>query len=154
MCVCVCERERESLGSRSTCVTPGERLRQSLRKQTKNEVARRGLRFQKKSLQGLLPGRETPHFFFLTAHEHWRCVHVDVREVRDNCGFAHPVQGQIMNLSQISGLVPRNLRTLASLHALTMGSGPLLCVAPIPATIWHSSNQALSSDTNLPSNDL
>ena len=34
------ERERES---RSTCVTPGERLRQSLRKQTKNEVARRAL---------------------------------------------------------------------------------------------------------------
>ena len=29
-------------GSRTTCVTPGERLRQSLRKQTKYEVARRG----------------------------------------------------------------------------------------------------------------
>ena len=66
-------------------------------------------RFQKKSLQGLLPERETPDFFFLTAHEHdesWRCVHVDVREigeVRDNCGFAYAGQGQIMNLSQISG---------------------------------------------------
>ena len=34
------ERERES---RSTCVTPDERLRQGLRKQTKNEVACRGL---------------------------------------------------------------------------------------------------------------
>ena len=42
MCVCVRERERER-ESRSTCVTPGERLRQSLRKQTENEVARRGL---------------------------------------------------------------------------------------------------------------
>ena len=33
-------------------------------------------------------------------------MHVDVREVgevRDNCGFAHTGQGQIMNLSQISG---------------------------------------------------
>ena len=40
--MCVCERERER-ESRSTCVTPGERLRQSLRKQTKNEVARGGL---------------------------------------------------------------------------------------------------------------
>ena len=66
-------------------------------------------RFQKKSLQDLLPGRETPDFFFLTAHEHdegWRCVHVDVREVgevRHNCGFAYAGQGQIMNLSQISG---------------------------------------------------
>ena len=61
---------------------------------------------KKKSLQGLLPGRETPHFFFLTAHKHdesWRCVHVDVREVRDKCGFAYAGQGQIMNLSQISG---------------------------------------------------
>ena len=38
------ERERErGRESGSTCVTPGERLRQSLRKQTKNEVARRGL---------------------------------------------------------------------------------------------------------------
>ena len=63
-------------------------------------------RFQKKSLQGLLPGRETPDFFFVTAHEHdesWRCVHVDVGEVRDNCEFAYAGQGQIMNLSQISG---------------------------------------------------
>ena len=66
-------------------------------------------RFQKKSLQGLLPRRETPDFFFLTAHEHdesWRCVHVDVREVgevRHNRGFAYAGQGQIMNLSQISG---------------------------------------------------
>ena len=93
-------------------MTPGERLRQSLRKQTKNEVARGGLdgkKIPKKSLQGLLPGRETPDFFFLTAHEHdesWRCVHVDVcevGEVRDNCGFAYPGQGQIMNPSQISG---------------------------------------------------
>ena len=42
VCVCVRERDRER-ESRSTCVTPGERLRQSLRKQTKNEVARRGL---------------------------------------------------------------------------------------------------------------
>ena len=63
-------------------MTPGERLRQSLRKQTQNEVARRGpdgKKIPKKSLQGLLPGRETPDFFFLTAHEHdesWRCVHV------------------------------------------------------------------------------
>ena len=97
-------------------MTPGERLGQSLRKQTKNEVARRGLdgkKIPKKSLQGLLPGRETPDFFFLTAHEHdesWRCVHVDVREVgevRDNCGFAYAGQGQIMNLSQISGHVRR-----------------------------------------------
>ena len=103
------ERERES---RSTCATPGERLRQSLRKQTKYEVARRGpegKRIAKKSLQGLLRGRETPDFFFLTAHEHdesWRCVHVDVREVGEvghNCGFAYAGQGQIMNLSQISG---------------------------------------------------
>ena len=68
-------------------------------------------RFQKKSLQGLLPGRETSDFFFVTAHEHdesWRCVHVDVREVgevRNNCGFAYAGQGQIMNLSQISGHV-------------------------------------------------
>ena len=93
-------------------MTPGERLRQSLRKQTKNEVARRGLdgkKIPKKSL--LLPGRETPDLFFLTPHEHdesWRCVHVDVREVgevRDNCGFAYAGQGQIMNLSQISGHV-------------------------------------------------
>ena len=56
----------------STCVTSGERLRQSLSKQTKNEVARRGLdgkEMQKKSLEGLLPGRETPDFLFLTAHE-------------------------------------------------------------------------------------
>ena len=66
-------------------------------------------RFQKKSLQGLLPGRETPDFFSVTALEHdesWRCVHVDVREVgevRDKCGFAYAGQGQIMNLSQISG---------------------------------------------------
>ena len=30
-------------------------------------------------------------------------MHVDVREVRDNCGFAYAGQGQIMNLSQISG---------------------------------------------------
>ena len=47
-------------------MTPGERLRQSLRKSTKNEVARRGLdgkKIPKKSLQGLLPGRETPDFF-------------------------------------------------------------------------------------------
>ena len=34
------ERERERV---SMCVTPGERLRQTLHKQTKNEVARRGL---------------------------------------------------------------------------------------------------------------
>ena len=106
MCVCVRERERES---RSTFVTPGERLRQTLRKQTKNEVAHGGLdgkKIPKKSLQGLLPGRKTPDFFFLTAHEHdenWRCVHVDVREVHDNCGFAYAGPGQIMNLSQISG---------------------------------------------------
>ena len=62
--------ERES---GSICVTPGERRRQSLRKQTKNKVARRGSdgkEMQKKSLQGQLPGRETPDFFFLTAHEH------------------------------------------------------------------------------------
>ena len=94
-------------------------------------------RFQKKSLQGLLPGRETPDFFFLTAHEHdeswrckWRCVHVDVREIRDNCGFAYAGQGQIMNLSQISGHVaaaavrknqPRVYRGLAKrLSRLTM----------------------------------
>ena len=30
-------------------------------------------------------------------------MHVDVREVRDNCGFAYTGRGQIMNLSQISG---------------------------------------------------
>ena len=61
---------------------------------------------QNKSLQGLLPGRETHDLFFLNAHEHaesWRCVHVKVREVRDNCGFAYVGRGQIMNLSQISG---------------------------------------------------
>ena len=45
----------------------------------------------------------------MTAHEHdesWRCVHVDVREVgevRDSCGYAYAGQGQIMNLSQMSG---------------------------------------------------
>ena len=36
------EREKREL-EYCTCVTPGERLRQSLRKQTKNEVPRRGL---------------------------------------------------------------------------------------------------------------
>ena len=69
-------------------------------------------RLKKKSLQGLLPGRETPHFFFLTALEHdesWRCVHVEIREVRDNCGFAYAGQGQIMNLSQISGHAEKEL---------------------------------------------
>ena len=35
--------------------------------------------------------------------ESWWCVHVDVREVRDNCGFAYTGRGQIMNLWQISG---------------------------------------------------
>ena len=51
----------------STCVTPGERLRQSLRKQAKNKVAYRGLdgkEMQKKSIQGLLPGEETTPDFF------------------------------------------------------------------------------------------
>ena len=69
-------------------------------------------RFQKKSLQGLLPRRETPNFFFLTAHEHdesWRCVHVDVR---DNCGLAYAGQGQIMNLSQISGHASQEVQLL------------------------------------------
>ena len=46
-----------------TCVTPGEGLRQSVRKQTKNEVAREGFD-EKDSLQGLLPGRETPDISF------------------------------------------------------------------------------------------
>ena len=75
-----------------------------------------GKRFQKKSLQCLLPARETPDFFFLTAHEHdesWRCVHVDVREVRDNCGFAYAGQSQITNLSQISGHDVRTRRETA-----------------------------------------
>ena len=40
MCACVCERERERERERekespSACMTPGERLRQSLRKHTK-----------------------------------------------------------------------------------------------------------------------
>ena len=95
-------------------MTPGERLRQSLRKQTKDKVARR-VRWKKdfKKNHFLVPGRETPDSFFLTAHEHshehdesWRCVHVDVREVRENHGgFAYAGQGQIMNLSQFSGHV-------------------------------------------------
>ena len=62
------QEEGESVCERvSTCV----QLRQSLRKQTTNEVARReldGKAMQKQSLQGLVPGRETPAFFFLTAH--------------------------------------------------------------------------------------
>ena len=109
-------------------MTPGERLRQSLRKQTKNEVACKGLdgkKIPKKSLQGLLPGRETPDFFFLTAHEHdesWRCVHVDVGEVRDNCGFAYAGQGQIMNLSQISGHEDRDNHTTPSVSSLSFFS--------------------------------
>ena len=96
--MCVCERERErERESRSTCVTPGERLRQSLRKQTKNEVARRGLvgkKIPKKITSTSTPWKRNSYscnFVFLTAHEHdesWRCVHVDIREVRDNCGFA------------------------------------------------------------------
>ena len=60
----------------------------------------------KKSLQGRLSGRETPDFVVLTADEHDRtavqCVHVNVSEVHDNCGFAYAGRGQIMNLSQIS----------------------------------------------------
>ena len=75
-------------------MTPGERLRQSLRKHTINEVARGGLdgkKIPKKSFQGLLPGTKTADVFFLTAHEldeSSRCVHVDVREICDNCRFA------------------------------------------------------------------
>ena len=90
-------------------MTPGERLRQTLRTETRNELARGGLdrkKIPKKLLEGLLPGRETPDFFFLTANEHhesWRRVHADVREIRDNCGFAYEGQGQVMNLSQFSG---------------------------------------------------
>ena len=101
--MCVRGRER---GSRSTCVTPGERLRQSKTGGCSQRV-RWKKRFKKKNHFKVYSLEEkTPHFFFLTAHEHdesWRCVHVDVREVRDNCGFAYAGQGQTMNLSQISG---------------------------------------------------
>ena len=104
-------RERES---RSTCLTPGERLRQSLREQTKNEVARRGPDGQKnfkKSHFKVYSLEEKLLVSFSRQHdESWRCVHVDVRsrkvgEVRQNCGFAYAGRGQIMNLSQISGHV-------------------------------------------------
>ena len=47
-----------------------------------------------------------------------------------------------------------NLLTLACLYALTLGSGPPLCVAPIIATPWHSLNRKLSSDPNLAPNYL
>ena len=61
----------------------------------------------KKNTTRSTPGkRDTHDFFFLPDHEHdesWRCVHVDIREVRDNCGFAYAGWGRIMNLSQISG---------------------------------------------------
>ena len=102
----MCERERVS-----TCVMPGERLRQSLRKQTKNEVPHRGLNgkemqknhFKVHSLEEKL----LISFSWLPMNmmKAVRCVHVDIREVRDNCGFAYSGQGQIMYLSQSSGHV-------------------------------------------------
>ena len=44
--------------SQSTCLTPGERLRQSLRKQTKNEVGRGEL--DGKEMQKKITARSTP----------------------------------------------------------------------------------------------
>ena len=91
-------------------MTPGERLRQSLRKKTKNEVARRGPDGQKNSKKSHLKVYSVEEklliSFSLQHDESWRCVHVDVREVgevRPNCGFVYAGRGQIMNLSQISG---------------------------------------------------
>ena len=73
-------RERES---RSTCVTPGERLRQSLGKQTKNEVGRRGI--DGKEMQKKISARSTPwkrNSWFLSFDCPWTWWKLGVRACR------------------------------------------------------------------------
>ena len=70
-------------------------------KQTKNEVARRGVdrkEMQKNHFKVFSREEKLLISFSSLSMKPVRCMHV-----RDNCGFAYAGQGQIMDLSQISG---------------------------------------------------